>query len=768
MYPNSNFLSKKFIFFLLNFAGATFNNSRHRKIAVIILCVFLCSGNTRSFSQCLKDLTDTKPVTISALTANASFQASKAFDNVDNAYSGWSATHNAEPVNACWIRVYFSNGTEMVRGYSISALDDNSGNNNKAPSDWILQASNDGTTWTDLDTRSGEVFVAPGETHLYSFSNNTRYRYYRFRINQTFLASSNQVMISEIQLFEEVCLTGTVFEDDGDRGSSYNSSNDLPLSGIPVSIVTAPAGNIVASTVTDISGAYNFTSSDIPATGSFSVIVNPPAGKFFVTHPANVWGTRAVFTSVEDEPPTGAVFFDYHLNTATNQLSAVNRMKFSGGSLDFGLTTSTPPPVFGCGTSATINLITEADNGHFGTSSYSWETAHPHQKGFSYNGNLYSSMPAACTEYIFDNSPAMSGSGRGVLWDEGVYAVTSFPGTLSDIAYSPYMNQMLNTASGGWRKSFGTTTADVNDKFLAVNGATAGSLPFFKQTNLNLIGGTVYTLAFYGKHANSFAQGALADAQIVIEVMDNGNSVVTSGFLNLDRTTSFIDDRPEAPWQLRIFSFTAPGGSGPFTVQLRASTTAAVGNDFYIDDIVLYPCSFSLLPLQVVNFSARADINDDVSVAWELKTPSSGLVETEYSTDGRNFSALGATRLIESETKYVFKHQKPGAGIHYYRLKVTDQQGKLTYSAIRIVDLLGDKNDRIFIYPNPVTDKLYIQSGEMVDAYEIIDASGRTIRKHNAGTNQFQVDASLLNRGIYYLKLVKKGKISIHKLIIRK
>jgi hypothetical protein len=570
-----------------------------------------------------------------------------------------------------------------------------------------------------------------------------------------------------MQLFEEVCLSGTVFEDNGDRLSSYNSTNDIPLPGIRVSIVTSPAGNIVASTVTNASGAYNFNSANIPATGSFSVIVNPPAGKFFVTHPANVWSTRAVFASIEDEPPTGAVFFDYHLNSVTSRLSAVNRMKFSGGNLDFGLKTSAPPIVFACGFGPLVNLITEAENGHFGTSSYVLETAHPHQKGFSYDGTLYSSLPAACTEYAFNNTSATSGSARGVLIREGVYTVTSFPGTLSDLSYGPYMNQMLNNVMGGWRKSYGTTTADVNDKFLAVNGATAGSLPFFKQTNLSLIGGAVYTLAFYGKHANSFAQGALADAQIVIEVMDNGNSVVTSGFLNLDRTTSFLDDRPEAPWQLRLFSFAAPGGSGPFTVQLRASTTAALGNDFYIDDIVLYPCSFSLLPLQVSNFSARA-INDDVNLTWDLKPPSSGLVETEYSSDGRTFLPLGSLRLNEAETRYLFRHEKPGVGMHYYRLKITDQQGKVTYSAIRIVDMLGGNNDRIFLYPNPVTDKLYVQSGETIDAYEIIDASGRVVRKQNTGTIQFQVDASVLNRGIYYLKLIKKEKTSIHKFIIRK
>lgn len=768
MYPYPYSQSKKLGVFPLTFFKKAFYNSRLKKNVAIFFCLFAIAGNTSTFSQCLKDITDTKPVTVSALASNTSFAASKAFDNVDNASSGWATTHNVEPGNASWIRVFFANGPEMIKGYSISALDDNSGNNNKAPSEWKLQASNDGSTWIDVDSRSGEVFVAPGETHVYSFDNNTRYRYYRFRISQTFLASSNQLMISEIQLFEDVCLTGTVFQDNGDRLPAYNPANDIPLAGIPVSIVTAPAGNVVATTTTNISGAYNFNRDDIPASGSFSVIVNPPAGKVFVTHPAVLWSRRAVLPSVEEEPPTGSVFFDFHTNTSTNTLSAVNRMRFAGDDLDFGLKISTPPPPFTCASSSLVNLITEADNGHFGTSSNVWETAHPHQKGFTYNGNLYSSMPAACTDYTFSNTTSASGAARGVLFREGVYAVTSFPGTLSDLTYGAYMSQMLNNVAGGWRKSYGTTTADVNDKFLAVNGATTGSLPFFKQRNLNLVSGTVYTLAFYGKHANSFAQGALADAQIVIEVMDNGNSVITSGFLDLSRTTSFADDRPDAPWQLRIFSFTAPGGTGPFTVRLRASTTAAVGNDFYIDDIVLYPCSFSLLPIKLINFSARTDMNDDVNLSWEINTPTDASVETEYSIDGNRFSSFGFVNLRASETKYVFRHQNPGMGVHFYRLKITDVQGKITYSPIRRVNIGGENTDKIMMYPNPVTDKVYVQSGSIVDAYEIIDGSGKLIRRRSAGSNQFQIDASVLNRGIYYLKIVKKDQVSIHKLVIRK
>lgn len=702
------------------------------------------------------------------MASDAGFPASSAFDNDDDAYGGWSITHDAEPGNESWIMAHFTTGAEVIRGYSISALDDNSGNNNKAPADWQLQGSTDGIGWTIIDTRTAQVFASRGETHMYSFNNNVAYNYYRILISQTNLASSSQVSIGEIQLFAQVCLTGAVFQDNGDRLPFYNPINDVPLQGVTVNIVTSPVGNVVATTTTDVSGSYYFSAAQVPATGSFSVIITPPSGKIFVTHPAVLWSSRAVLPSVEEEPPSGAVLFDYHLNETTNALSAVNRWLFPGGTLDFGLMDADPPAIFAC-VGFPPNMITEADNGHFGNTSYQWEAVHPHQKGFTYSGALYSPINATCTDYVYSNTSATSGPTRGVLILEGRYTVTSFLGTLSDLAYAPYMSQMLNNAVGGWRKSYGTTTADASDQFLAVNGATTGSLPFFKQTGLTLVSGTTYTLGFYGKHANSFAQGATANAQIVIEVLDNGNAVVTSGSLNLDPTTSFTDDRPESSWQLRFFSFTAPGGSGPFTVQLRASTLAAMGNDFYIDDIVLYPCMMGILPLRFVNFTARQMANNDVQLFWEIKNATSAFTEVEYSRDGKHFTSIGNTKQVSSVSKYTFKHQGAGAGVHYYRLKTTDAEKKSTYSAIQKVDIGQRTSDRILLYPNPVTDKFYIETNEVINAIEIIDLSGKSIRKINfSNKSSLQVDVSHIIPGVYFVKLIKKEDVVLRKLIIGK
>lgn len=52
------------------------------------------------------------------------------------------------------------------------------------PNNWTFEGSNNGTDWTILDTRTGELFSGRGMTKTYTFSNSTNYTYYRLNITQ--------------------------------------------------------------------------------------------------------------------------------------------------------------------------------------------------------------------------------------------------------------------------------------------------------------------------------------------------------------------------------------------------------------------------------------------------------------------------------------------------------------------------------------------------------------------------------------------------------
>ncbi|PLW98271.1 MAG: hypothetical protein C0591_04875 [Marinilabiliales bacterium] len=77
------------------------------------------------------------------------------------------------------------------------------------------------------------------------------------------------------------------------------------------------------------------------------------------------------------------------------------------------------------------------------------------------------------------------------------------------------------------------------------------------------------------------------------------------------------------------------------------------------------------------------------------------------------------------------------------------------------------------IYPNPAGKKFEVRSLEFVvngGLLEIYDMNGRKlIEKHiQAGAEEFEVDLSSLESGVYFCRLISKNKSATQKLIIQK
>ena len=111
---------------------------------------------------------------------HAQYGANGAFDdNRSDANGRWLAT-KSDHMFVVWkfnaatavdmLRIW--NGSDTAGGYASAS---------RAPKAWTFSGSNDGETWTTLDTRTGETgWSSSGESRLYSFTNDTAYLYYKF------------------------------------------------------------------------------------------------------------------------------------------------------------------------------------------------------------------------------------------------------------------------------------------------------------------------------------------------------------------------------------------------------------------------------------------------------------------------------------------------------------------------------------------------------------------------------------------------------------
>ncbi len=130
-------------------------------------------------------------LTISATTASSVYDGSTA-NQVSNATDGDPNTSWSAGAGACWLRLQVASAA--VQWYQVIARND--GYYANAPTAWTFQGSNDGTTWTTLDTQTSQTFTS-GQARPYTLTNTTAYIYYRLNISAY---GGGNASLAELQL----------------------------------------------------------------------------------------------------------------------------------------------------------------------------------------------------------------------------------------------------------------------------------------------------------------------------------------------------------------------------------------------------------------------------------------------------------------------------------------------------------------------------------------------------------------------------------------
>jgi hypothetical protein len=133
--------------------------------------------------------------------SSGDYPAWKAMDKDNSSYlTSWVSSENTNLPH--WLRYKFPSG-KIITSYSITSRNYSS---TFAPTAWKLQGSNNGSSWTDLDIRSGQS-LSQNQKIVFNFSNTNSYTYYRLYI--TAGSQSNMVSIGEFELMEAAGTTLT-------------------------------------------------------------------------------------------------------------------------------------------------------------------------------------------------------------------------------------------------------------------------------------------------------------------------------------------------------------------------------------------------------------------------------------------------------------------------------------------------------------------------------------------------------------------------------
>jgi hypothetical protein len=188
-------------------AGGTFTfqvsaqGSASSAIGDLVLTVGDNTPFTNSLEISIQPFDLTRPtgdtVTSSAIESNR--DATRLFDNLTLNGTGdrWEGANSALP--AVWVQYQFAGGTrQKVTSYTLTAQ--NADVANRSPANWTLQGSNDGSTWTTLDTITGQTSWTAEEKRTYAISSPGSYEYYKLVISARAGSGGDRVALREMEL----------------------------------------------------------------------------------------------------------------------------------------------------------------------------------------------------------------------------------------------------------------------------------------------------------------------------------------------------------------------------------------------------------------------------------------------------------------------------------------------------------------------------------------------------------------------------------------
>jgi hypothetical protein len=177
------------------------------------------------------------------------------------------------------------------------------------------------------------------------------------------------------------------------------------------------------------------------------------------------------------------------------------------------------------------------------------------------------------------------------------------------------------------------------------------------------------------------------------------------------------------------------------------------------------------LPVTWVSFTAKAnDRGTTLEWATSSELNSAYFVVERSVNPSFGFDSVDTIQAGGESThvlKYGYEDIFTNPGNLYYRLKQVDLDGKFDYS--RIVAAKAVNNATLKLFPNPATDKLYIQADHEINnaEMEIHSQSGGLVRSGTLSENQ-SVDIQNLSPGTYFFIIKGQSKTvfqKIHKTI---
>jgi hypothetical protein len=175
----------------------------------------------------------------------------------------------------------------------------------------------------------------------------------------------------------------------------------------------------------------------------------------------------------------------------------------------------------------------------------------------------------------------------------------------------------------------------------------------------------------------------------------------------------------------------------------------------------------------LMNFEGKA-VNNVINLQYLLNEPSKvQTVVVERASSDMNFKSVQEITIQSELTQYKLQDQQI-AGTSYYRLKITQVSGVVTYSNILRFEDAKNNTETLKVFPSVVNDHatvMFHAIDNQTVTFQLFDYNGRVVYNKQIlaqkGTNTFMVDAlGKLSSG-NYIAVIKGGNQLLQQKIVK-
>lgn len=175
------------------------------------------------------------------------------------------------------------------------------------------------------------------------------------------------------------------------------------------------------------------------------------------------------------------------------------------------------------------------------------------------------------------------------------------------------------------------------------------------------------------------------------------------------------------------------------------------------------------LPIELLDFQAR-HYRGDVRLQWTTASEThNAYFAIERSPEGRSWEVIakleGAHNSITTR-HYQYDDKNVRPGMHYYRLRQVDEDGKSTLSGVRAVRISGAAT---VVFPSLTSDLVQIRLGEVQHAaISLLTMSGTQLQRMTVSDlPHTQMSLAHVPPGVYLIRIARADGIEVHRVIKR-